>query len=270
MIKLFRNIRRNLLNEGKTSRYLKYAIGEIVLVVIGILIALSINNWNSNRIDRNKESLYLRNIERDLKQQLKSIDTQMRYEYSIIEIAKPLIVYYKIHHKFKVDSTFTASIGRLTGRMTFVKNNPTYIELLSSGNIDIITNDSLKNELINYYQQTERMEQIINKNNNLFTDAEFIPEALRLSEVQLSSIAYTDLTKGLISEIPGEISNSHIDLNEDNLKDITKAQLQIPEKQLLMINLINFRYQLAIVHYTFLAQQQKRTQHLINKLSVYN
>jgi hypothetical protein len=53
MIKFFRNIRQNLLNEsppagpaGKTSKYLKYAIGEIVLVVVGILIALSINNWN--------------------------------------------------------------------------------------------------------------------------------------------------------------------------------------------------------------------------------
>lgn len=46
MIKFFRNIRQNLLAEGKTSKYLKYALGEIVLVVIGILIALSINTWN--------------------------------------------------------------------------------------------------------------------------------------------------------------------------------------------------------------------------------
>ena len=49
MIKFFRNIRKSLLNEGKTTRYFKYAIGEIVLVVIGILIALQINNWNENR-----------------------------------------------------------------------------------------------------------------------------------------------------------------------------------------------------------------------------
>jgi len=49
MIKFFKNIRKNLLAEGKTSKYLKYAIGEIILVVIGILIALQINNWNENR-----------------------------------------------------------------------------------------------------------------------------------------------------------------------------------------------------------------------------
>jgi uncharacterized protein YlxW (UPF0749 family) len=55
VIKLFRNIRKKLLAEGKTTNYLKYSIGEIVLVVIGILIALSINNWNENRKDRFKE-----------------------------------------------------------------------------------------------------------------------------------------------------------------------------------------------------------------------
>ncbi|WP_204346702.1 hypothetical protein [Psychroserpens algicola] len=49
MIKFFRNIRQNLLSEGKTGKYFKYAIGEIILVVIGILIALQINNWNEKR-----------------------------------------------------------------------------------------------------------------------------------------------------------------------------------------------------------------------------
>ncbi len=49
MIKIFRNIRQKLLQEGKSANYLKYAIGEIVLVVIGILLALQVNNWNENQ-----------------------------------------------------------------------------------------------------------------------------------------------------------------------------------------------------------------------------
>ena len=55
MIKFFRKIRFNLMSENQTGKYFKYAIGEIVLVVIGILIALGINNWNEHRKDLEKE-----------------------------------------------------------------------------------------------------------------------------------------------------------------------------------------------------------------------
>ena len=55
MIKFFRKIRQNLLLENKTAKYFKYAIGEIVLVVIGILIALQINNWNEWDKESKKE-----------------------------------------------------------------------------------------------------------------------------------------------------------------------------------------------------------------------
>src|SRR5665811_200014 len=66
MIKFFRKIRQNLLTENKFSKYLIYAIGEIVLVVIGILIALSINNWNENSINKRLETNYLIRISKDL------------------------------------------------------------------------------------------------------------------------------------------------------------------------------------------------------------
>jgi hypothetical protein len=59
VIKFFRNIRKNLPNESKMTKYFKYAIGEIVLVVIGILIALQINNWNQNRLEMQEEQIGL-------------------------------------------------------------------------------------------------------------------------------------------------------------------------------------------------------------------
>jgi len=62
MIKFFRNIRQTLLSEGKTTNYLKYAIGEIVLVVIGILIALQINNWNEDSKLSHQERVYLQRL----------------------------------------------------------------------------------------------------------------------------------------------------------------------------------------------------------------
>ena len=67
MIKLFKNIRKNLLKEGKTTNYLKYAIGEIVLVVIGILIALQVNNWNEGRKQNIQKNLIIQSLVTDLK-----------------------------------------------------------------------------------------------------------------------------------------------------------------------------------------------------------
>ena len=67
MIKFFRKIRQDLLRDNKIGDYLKYAVGEIVLVVIGILIALSINNWNESRKNDLKQALLVKNIIEDLR-----------------------------------------------------------------------------------------------------------------------------------------------------------------------------------------------------------
>ena len=66
MIKFFRKIRQNLLMENKTSKYFKYAIGEIVLVVIGILIALQINIWNQEKNNEQKVIKTLQQVQKDL------------------------------------------------------------------------------------------------------------------------------------------------------------------------------------------------------------
>jgi len=73
MLKIFRKIRAQLLTQNKFSKYLLYAIGEIVLVVIGILIALSINNWNSERINRKQEKEYLSRLVVDLEKDLDNL-----------------------------------------------------------------------------------------------------------------------------------------------------------------------------------------------------
>lgn len=83
MIKLFRNIRQNLLNEGKTSKYLTYAIGEIVLVVVGILIALAINNSNENRTKHQFEITIIENIQEDILAD--KVDVKMNRQYLNLE-----------------------------------------------------------------------------------------------------------------------------------------------------------------------------------------
>ncbi|PHQ28453.1 DUF6090 family protein [Leeuwenhoekiella nanhaiensis] len=75
MIKFFRKIRKRLLDEGKTNKYIKYAIGEIVLVVIGILIALQINNWNEGRLENNREKITIQNLNTEFRENLRDLDS---------------------------------------------------------------------------------------------------------------------------------------------------------------------------------------------------
>ena len=78
MIKFFRNIRQTLIMENKTSKYLKYAIGEIVLVVVGILIALQINNWNEQRKEDKMGLQFLKGIQSDLEKDIILIDSVLK------------------------------------------------------------------------------------------------------------------------------------------------------------------------------------------------
>ena len=94
MIQFFRRIRKTLVDDNKPIKYLRYAIGEIVLVVIGILIALSINNWNEKRKIIIKERSYIQSIYKDLKNDIKKINvcrTMLSNHYNIgIEVLKAI------------------------------------------------------------------------------------------------------------------------------------------------------------------------------------
>lgn len=85
MIKFFRKIRQNLLNEGKTTKYLKYAIGEIVLVMIGILLALQVNNWNQDRQLKLKEKNILLELKRDLASNDTTLQGQIGFQQRTVE-----------------------------------------------------------------------------------------------------------------------------------------------------------------------------------------
>lgn len=81
MFKFFRRIRQGLLEKGNIRKYLLYAFGEILLVVLGILIALQINNWNQNRVDKKMEHTYLKNLMVNVEADLKLIDRLILNRY---------------------------------------------------------------------------------------------------------------------------------------------------------------------------------------------
>jgi hypothetical protein len=225
--------------ENKTSKYFKYAIGEIVLVVIGILIALQINNWNQGRIAQDKEQTYLSNIKRDLQNQLKSIDVQLEHEKKYIDNTQPFLDSYYKYKRIILDSTFNQSLTLATERRTFVRTDPTYTDLISSGNIDIIK-DITKNKLIEYYQNLERIEKI-NQNNNIhLNDQVYFSEILRL-------IYYDD----------------EFTPNSEELVEISNRIVNTEENKLRLINLVNFRKMLAGASTILMLEIKGETQELL-------
>ena len=144
-----------MINENKTSKYLKYAIGEIILVVLGILIALQINNWNENRKDRILEKEYLTRLKSDIEfdQELLKKSTLDRYKRKV-ECLEKGKAYYQGNYIIKDTLQFLNDIGYggVFGNVNWSLNINTYNELISTGNLRNIKSDSLRNDIINYYE----------------------------------------------------------------------------------------------------------------------
>ena len=147
MIKFFRKIRQNMLTENKFSKYLIYAIGEIILVVIGILIALQINNANETKKARAVEINYLENLKADLLLEVENIKGFSEYH---IEKSKScaFLLNTTIPKTMEDVVTYTHQYENVFFWYDFVPNNNTFKELLSSGNLSLIKNDAIKNALL--------------------------------------------------------------------------------------------------------------------------
>lgn len=148
MIKFFRKIRQKLLSENKFSKYLIYAIGEIILVVAGILIALSINNWNEANKSEAKEIKILSNLRADLENTLIEYEAAAEFNKSTIEEISKLQHYQKNNLPYSAELDF--SFGVFPHFYFSSAINSTYKSLQTTG-IGIIQNDSLKNKIVNVY-----------------------------------------------------------------------------------------------------------------------
>ena len=155
MIKFFRKIRYDLMEKNKTGKYFKYAIGEITLVVIGILIALQINNWNEQRKTRNSEISYIHSIINDLKGDSETI----RF---IVENTKEKIANNELlMSQLRSFDTITDSRPLFTlmrdnvGFVDFKAQDHTIETLKNSGNIEILNSEFIRTGLQSYYDTVE-------------------------------------------------------------------------------------------------------------------
>jgi hypothetical protein len=149
MIKFFRKIRKNLLIENKTGKYFKYAIGEIVLVVIGILIALQIGDYNESRKRQEFSKEILKLIDQNLQQDSIALKEEFDKALKAVQLTDSLL--YQVS-KLNYSEQLNNWMGKIITFERF-KSQSSAFEVLKAKGIDIITNNKLQLDLISYYDK---------------------------------------------------------------------------------------------------------------------
>jgi len=137
-----------MIKENRASKYLLYAIGEIILVVIGILIALSINNWNNDQNLRRTEVALLKEMKKNLEADL--VDLQWNINDNKTKLNANEIVLESLKNSESYNDTLNFYYGNLFGGTYFSKNTSAYDNLKSIG-FHIIKNDSLRIRITELY-----------------------------------------------------------------------------------------------------------------------
>ncbi|WP_053069208.1 DUF6090 family protein [Bizionia psychrotolerans] len=243
MIKFFRNIRKNLLTAGKTGSYFKYAIGEIILVVIGILIALSINNWNEERKELKLESKFIELLKQDLSSDSESLAELVEISDASV-ISKNLILDYQDGKILKPDSLSTHFLRAVFhGIPSFVPNKGAIEDIQNAGGLSLIKNEAVNNQILKLYNTYERFEKnlgqpyienrnisrqlVFQKANGFFFKSDFAVDEEILNSLLLDS------------EIKNRLINNWAVTYNESIKEVLKINKETIEVCLGYIQEIN-------------------------------
>jgi hypothetical protein len=202
MIPLFRKIRKKMADDNRPLKYMRYAIGEILLVVIGILIALQINNWNENRKNRITEADYYCRILDDFKLNEKLINETSILTTNKIKLCKELMLdLNKIpNDRSKILNKFVVAVRQ----DVFVPSNIAFEDITSSGQLKLLTDLKLKNRLIQHSTFLNNILNLLQENRNVIIN--------RMSDFELiSEFGYQD-----IDYLKRELDKEHIALLPKN------------------------------------------------------
>ncbi|WP_019669902.1 DUF6090 family protein [Eudoraea adriatica] len=172
MIKFFRKIRQQLLSQNNVSKYLLYAIGEIVLVVIGILIALQINNWNENKKDIAKSSDILLEIKENIQFNNLRFEADIKEERSVINSID--IVFENINEYKVYNDSLDFHFINTTYYPTASRKSSGY-ETLKSQGVELIKSNKLRQGIIDLYEKTYNEISDVARESGVIHDINIIP-----------------------------------------------------------------------------------------------
>lgn len=145
MIKFFRKIRQKTLTENKFSKYLLYAIGEIILVVIGILLALQINNWNENRKLKSKEVSSIQNLVEEIGFNNSVLKSVNEVDSTSLIFGKKILAVLK-NKDSKYQDSMSYDFGRMLDNRIFISRRSAY-ENLKTIDFNVVKSDSIRMNL---------------------------------------------------------------------------------------------------------------------------
>jgi hypothetical protein len=144
MIKYFRKIRLLLLSENRFSKYLLYAIGEIVLVVFGILIALQVNNWNEQRNEAAEEQKILKTLQTEFLYNRQELKRNIDKAKALSQTADSILHLFTVKKPARDNTNSLRLIRSLSAYSSYDPSEGALIDLISSGRLNLIKNDSLR------------------------------------------------------------------------------------------------------------------------------
>ncbi|WP_191859039.1 DUF6090 family protein [Hanstruepera ponticola] len=151
---------------GKTTKYLKYAIGEIILVVIGILIALQINNWNESKKEQNILNASLNSLKLNLQNDIDNLNEQIAYNKKVLKAVDfSFRVISLPEYSDKPLSTFADSIFHIATEKTFFPTTTTFNSMESGSHFQWIKNQDLTQAIYSYYAMVDKISSLTNENN---------------------------------------------------------------------------------------------------------
>lgn len=159
MMKFFRRIRQQPLTENKMSKYVPYAIGEIVLVVIGILIALQLNTWKENNRNKHVETTYLKGILNNLDQDINSLELLLKNGNEQVDSYATLLRAFTNSSNDIYSEIFLQAIFKSQFSHIYLGHSIVFEDMKSSGKINFIKSDALRFEILEYYNFSEKTEK---------------------------------------------------------------------------------------------------------------
>ncbi|GAB2763945.1 DUF6090 family protein [Salinimicrobium soli] len=159
MIPFFRRIRQGLLSNNKFSKYILYAVGEIILVVIGILIALQINSWNREQENRKQEQQILSQLSKEYRSNLSQIEDKIEIRNEVLSSCFSLLQYIKEDPATVSGDSLDAHLFRISIRPTFDPELSVSNELINSGKLYLLENLDLRNKVSAFSSSLSELEE---------------------------------------------------------------------------------------------------------------